>query len=89
VQEKRNIVSLGGRLILLWQDMNRVKCRRCGLPYAPSHKKCPHCKNLNDIEVDELIKRMGIDHNSDGIPWSFILILGSFLFAIIFLSRFI
>jgi len=82
-------VSLGGRLILLWQDMNRVKCRRCSLPYDPSHKQCPYCKDLDDIEVNELIEKMGIDHGIDGPPWSFILVLGSILFAIIFIARII
>lgn len=50
-------MSLGGRLILLGEQLRSKKpkqCNRCSLPYDPEQTNCPHCTGLSDRQVEEL-----------------------------------
>lgn len=52
-------MSLGGRAILLAQqlkDKNAKKCIRCQSYYNYKHDNCQHCNGLNERQVEELIK---------------------------------
>jgi len=53
-------MSLGGRLILLREQLKSKKpklCSRCSLPYDPEKVNCPHCTGLSDREVEEVIEQ--------------------------------
>jgi len=82
-------MSIADRMILLEQDLKMIKCDRCGLSYNPENENCPHCKNLNDMEVSELIERIGIDQNVNEFPWSFVLLVMVILLIIYILSEII
>ena len=50
-------MSLGGRLILLSQQLRSKKprqCSRCSLFYDDGQENCPHCTGLTDRQVEEL-----------------------------------
>lgn len=50
--------GLGGKAAMLKQQGPSKKCERCGLShFSHHHDKCPHCVELNDAEVQELIDR--------------------------------
>lgn len=52
-------MSLGGRALLLAQqlkDKNAKKCIRCQSYYNYKHENCQHCNGLNERQVEELIK---------------------------------
>jgi ribosomal protein L37E len=51
---------LGGRLLLLYQQLKSKKhkmCERCGRPYDAGQINCPHCSGLSERELEELMDR--------------------------------
>ena len=53
-------MSLLARAILLRRQLksnNLKQCNRCSLVYDRSLSQCPHCKGLNERQVEELIEK--------------------------------
>lgn len=55
---------LGGRLFLLLQDLNRKRCKRCSFYYEKHYNKCPHCRDMSDIELKIYLEERDIDPNA-------------------------
>ncbi len=50
------MAGLGTKLIELNRQGPAKKCERCGLSYfIRHHEKCPHCSDLSESELVELV----------------------------------
>ena len=70
-------MSLIARAILLRQQLksnNLKKCDKCFLVYDKSEAQCPHCKGLNDRQVEELIESQ--KNMQNGNILHFIIVIG-------------
>jgi hypothetical protein len=73
-------MSLGARLILLREQLNSRRCPRCKLYYRKDKKDCPHCSDLNDAQVEELLQKAeGLTHGSIWYLIFLMLLLGGAL----------
>ncbi len=53
--------SLFLRTALLIRQLNSVRCPRCELSYEKEKDKCPHCSNMSDAEVEDLLAKSEVD----------------------------
>ena len=80
---------LGARLILLLQDLNRKRCKRCSLHYERHHDKCPHCSKMNDVELEIYLENRDIDPNAKSGLYQFFIFAVIIIILIFLLSRII
>ena len=66
-------MSLGASLILLKEQLNSKMCPRCRLYYRKDKKECPHCSDLNDHQVNELLQRA--EDLTQGSIWHLIFLM--------------
>ena len=74
-------MSLGASLLLLKEQLNSKMCPRCRLYYPKDKKNCPHCFDLNDQQVDELLQKA--DNLSHGSIWYLIFVMLLIMGAIV------
>jgi hypothetical protein len=80
-------MSLLARLILLWQERNQTKCRRCGLYYEKQHAQCPHCRDMNAARLQAFLEESGIDPDAKSGLGEFLILAAVIVAAIYLLSR--
>lgn len=55
-------------------------CQRCGLKFAQSDDKCPHCSHISDHELEHLLaKRAGVRLGLGKMMWIGALLLVIFV----------
>ena len=77
-------MSLGASLILLKEQLNSKMCPRCRLYYKRDKKECPHCSNLDDYQVYELLQKA--EDLSHGSIWYLIFLMLLLLGAIVLVA---
>ncbi|MEM7304121.1 MAG: hypothetical protein AAF372_01185 [Pseudomonadota bacterium] len=72
------MAGLGGRLVLLQEQLKKTPCKRCKLLY--NHRKydtCPHCGHLDETGLQLLLakKARGHQQRKSAAKWFFVLAL--------------
>ena len=80
-------MSVGARLILLWQELRQKKCVRCGLPLKDDPDKCPHCSGLDDLQLEQFLEERGIKFEKKGALGQFLIFAVIILLFIFIVSR--
>ena len=58
-------------------------CQRCGLKFAQSDDKCPHCSHISDSELKRLLaKRAGVRLGLGKLMWMGALLLVIFILLV-------
>lgn len=61
-----NLGGLAARAALLKDQMKKKPCNRCGLHYDPKEeKKCPHCGDLDEHGLAQLLERRESEFQSN------------------------
>jgi uncharacterized membrane protein YvbJ len=58
-------MGLGTTFALMRNIKPTQKCKRCGLRYATDEENCPHCHDLDDIELGHLLRRIKKESRSN------------------------
>ncbi len=82
-------MSLLARLILLRQELNKIRCGRCGLYYEKQHPQCPHCRDMNAARLKAFLEESGIDPAAKSGMGQFLVLAAIIVVAIFLLSRII
>lgn len=80
-------MSLLARLILLMQERNKIRCRRCGLYYEKQLSQCPHCRDMNESMLKAFLEESGIDPAAKSGLGQFLVLAAIIVVVIFLLSR--
>ena len=75
------------RLILLREQLKQKKCERCGLHLGDDKNECPHCRGLNDMELERFLEEGGIKFEKESALPSFLLFAAIIVILIFLLSQ--
>ena len=79
-----NIGGMGMRAALERVRRPRKKCNRCGLYYLAKEEKCPHCSELTEKELSELLDRIEETHQANSNLGFWFFVMAGLLILLIF-----
>jgi len=82
-------MSLIARLILLLQERNQIKCKRCGLYYHKQQPRCPHCRDMDEARLRVFLEESGIDPKAKSGLGQFLVLATIIVVVLLLLSRII
>ena len=80
-------MSLLARLILLMQERNQTRCKRCGLYYDRRHAPCPHCRDMSPARLKAFLEESGIDPEAKSGLGQFLVLAAVIVGVVFLLSR--